>query len=110
MPNIFSSSDLKTTRAGAVNLTTLANRDTLGVDALQVERVQIAPGARTEPASVSAAEYFLYVIRGAGRAQVGDQTFPLEAESVLWLESGDTFWLEAGHESLEVLLCRAPAL
>jgi hypothetical protein len=49
------------------------------------------------------------VIRGKGQAYVGQQAFPLSNESVLWLEKEDTFYMEAGLEGLEVLLCQAPA-
>jgi mannose-6-phosphate isomerase-like protein (cupin superfamily) len=81
----------------------------LGVAALQVERVTVEAGKKSEPASAIDTERFLYVIRGTGQAQVGSETFPLAPESMLWIESGDTFILDAGAEQLEVLVCRAPA-
>jgi redox-sensitive bicupin YhaK (pirin superfamily) len=55
------------------------------------------------------AERFVYVVRGNGQAHVSEQAFPLEVESVLWLEKADTFDLEAGPNGLKVLLCHAPA-
>jgi mannose-6-phosphate isomerase-like protein (cupin superfamily) len=48
-------------------------------------------------------------VRGAGLAYVGSKPFPLEPESMLWLEPGDTFSIEAGLDKLEVLVCQAPA-
>ena len=45
---------------------------------------------------------------GKGQAYVGEQAFPLDAESMLWLEKDDIFYLEAGTDGLEVLLCHAP--
>ena len=109
MPTTFGPADLTTTRQAGVTHTMLANRALLGTDALQVEQITLEPGARTRPAQVSTSEHFVYVIRGAGHAYVGHDTFPLESESVLWLEPGDLFSLEAGADALAVLLCRAPA-
>jgi len=109
MPAIFTSSDLTTTRHSGVAQTTLADAARLGTDALQVERLALDPGAHTLPRQASGAEHFLYVIRGTGQARVGSESFPLEPESVLWLEPGDTYIFEGGAETLEGLLCRAPA-
>jgi mannose-6-phosphate isomerase-like protein (cupin superfamily) len=50
----------------------------------------------------------VYVIQGSGQAQVGSEAFPLALESMLWIESGDTFTLEAGTDGLEVLVSQAP--
>ncbi len=72
-------------------------------------RITLDPGARTQPAHASNAEHFVYIIRGAGQARVGSQLYPLEPESILWLEPGDTYAFEAGAGALEMLLCRAPA-
>jgi quercetin dioxygenase-like cupin family protein len=109
MPTIFAPSDLARNHRQGISHTTLADRALLGTDALQVEHLRVDPGARSQTARASGGERFLYVIRGAGRAQVGAESFPLEPESILWLEPGDTVTLEAGAEALEVLQCRAPA-
>jgi quercetin dioxygenase-like cupin family protein len=92
-----------------VDQTTLADRDMLGVEALHVERIKLDPGVHTPAASVLAGEHFLYVIDGSGQARVGPHAFRLEPESILWLEPGDSYSLEAGADTLEVLLCHSPA-
>ena len=109
MPTIFEPDKLPVSHQNGTTYTTLANAAMLGVDALQVERVRLESGQRTEPASAVDAERFLYVIQGTGQAHIGDETFPLAPESMLWIEFGDTFTLEAGDGQLEVLVCRAPA-
>jgi len=109
MPTIFEPNDLPVRNEDGTTYTTLANPVMLGADALQVERVTLDAGKSSEPASAVDAERFLYVIQGSGQAQVGSETFPLAPESMLWIESGDTFTLQAGAEKLEVLICKAPA-
>jgi quercetin dioxygenase-like cupin family protein len=106
---IFSPAELTTTRQAGVAETTLADRALLGSDALHVEQITLDPGVRTQPARVSDGEYFVYVVSGAGQAHVGTELLPLEPETILWLEPGDTYTLEAGAHALVVLLCRAPA-
>ena len=109
MPTIFEPNDLPVRNADGAKYTTLANPAMLGADALRVERVSLDADKSSEPATAVDAERFLYVIQGSGQAQVASKTFPLSTESMLWLESGDTFTLEAGTEGLEVLVCQAPA-
>jgi len=109
MPTIFDPKDLPVAETGGIHTTTLANSTLLGTNALAVQRIHLAAGASTPAFEPAAVERFIYVIRGEGRARVGEQVFPLAAESVLWLEVDDAFFLEAGASGLEVLLCRAPA-
>jgi len=109
MPTIFEPNDLPIRNQDGVTYTTLANAAMLGADALQVERVSLDAGKTSGLASAVDAERFLYVIQGSGQAYVSDETFSLAPESMLWIDPGDTFTLEAGTEQLEVLVCRAPA-
>src|SRR5574341_2167788 len=109
MPTIFEPTDLSDIRKNGAHTAVLANTAMLGTNALQVERITLEAAAKTSLFEAIDAERFLYVIRGAGQAHVGEQEFPLDAESVLWFEKGDSFYLEAGADGLEVLLCRAPA-
>jgi len=109
MPTIFNPEDLPVKRQNGVASTTLADGAMVGSRALQIERVRLEAGSHTQSGRAIGAERFLYVVSGAGRARVGEAAYPLEAESVLWIESGDGFWLEAPTEELEVLICRAPA-
>ena len=109
MPTIFEPNDLPVRNEAGAKYITLANPAMLGADALRVERVSVEAGKISEPVSAVEAERFLYVIQGSGQALVGDKTFPLVSESMLWIESDDMFTLEAGAEGLEVLVCKAPA-
>lgn len=109
MPTVFEHNDLPVKEADKAKIETLANSAMLGTDALQVEKISLEASATSPAYEAAHAERFLYVIRGSGQASVDRQTFPLEAESVLWLAKQDTFFIQAGLEGLEVLLCRAPA-
>ena len=109
MPTIFEPNDLPARKEDGATFTTLTNPAMLGADALQVERVSLEAGKKSEPANAVEAERFVYVIQGSGKAQVGSEIFPLAPESMLWIESGDAFTLEAEADGLEVLVCKAPA-
>jgi quercetin dioxygenase-like cupin family protein len=109
MPTIFEPKDMPVTKKSGISVTTLANRAMLGTDALQVQRIALEADATSESFEAENVERFVYVVRGKGQARVGEQTFTLEAESVLWLEKADAFHFEAGTSRLEVLLCQAPA-
>ena len=109
MPTIFEPKDLPVTERNGVDVATLANQAMLGTNALQVQRILLEPGAESASYRPSDIERFVYVIRGKGQAYVGERAFSLNAESVLWIENEDTFYLEASSDELEVLLCHAPA-
>jgi quercetin dioxygenase-like cupin family protein len=109
MPTIFDPKDLPVTEKHGAKIVTLANQAMLGTDALQVEKILLQPGAESASYPSGDRERFVYVIGGKGQAYIGRQAFPLRPESVLWLEREDTFYMEAGFEGLEVLLCQAPA-
>ena len=109
MPIILEPKDLTVIQKDGVNVAVLAEYSKIGTNALQVERIELKTGAKTPLYDVADAERFIYVIRGNGAAYGGDQKYPLEAESVLWLAREEQFYLEAGAGGLEVLLCRAPA-
>jgi mannose-6-phosphate isomerase-like protein (cupin superfamily) len=109
MPIIFDPKDFPVLEKNGINMVTLANRAMLGTDAFQVERITLKAGEKSPTFEPSEKERFVYVIRGNGQAHVEDQSLPLESESVVWLEKGDAFSLEAGSGSLEVILCQAPA-
>lgn len=109
MPTIFEPADLTTIKKNGTTIATLANPEMLRANALQVERVTLEAVTKTTSHPAIDAERFIYVVRGRGQAHVGEQSFPLDTEAVLWLEKNDVFFLEAGADGLEVLLCRAPA-
>jgi len=109
MPTIFEPKDLPVTGKNGTHITTLANQAMLGTDALQVQHILLETDAKSGSFGAENSERFAYVVRGKGHASVGEQDFPLDPESVLWLEKGDVFHFEASADGLEVLLCRAPA-
>lgn len=109
MPTIFDPKDLAVRQEGKAARTTLADKAMLGTNALQVERVVLEASGNTSPVPAMNVERFIYVIRGTGQAHVGKETYPLEPESILWIEPGDSYSLEASAEQLEILICRAPA-
>lgn len=108
MPTIFEPKDLPVTEMNGVNIAILANNAMLGTNALQVERIMLEADAKSSTFESADAERFVYVVRGKGKGHVGVQAFPLDVESMLWLEKGDAFYLEAGADGIEVLLCHAP--
>lgn len=110
MPKIFESRDLSVKEEKGMRVKTLANATMLGTDALQVKQIMLEAGTKSETFAAVEAERFIYVIHGKGQAYVGEEVFPLETESVLWLEKQDAFMLEADETELELLLCQAPAM
>jgi quercetin dioxygenase-like cupin family protein len=89
---------------------TLADGNTIGAPAMAALRWSLEPHARSPEVRHGENEEMLYVIAGSGQAQVGPTSFELEPESLLWLEPGDRYILEAGAEGLEVLQSYAPGI
>ena len=108
MPTIFEPKDLPIDEKTGVKIATLANQAMLGTDALQVKRITLSANSKSESFDAENMERFVYVISGKGQAQVGNEFFQLEAESVLWLEKTDSFRFETEANELELLLCYAP--
>ena len=108
MSTIFESKDLPLDEKTGVKIATLANQAMLGTDALQVRHITLNANSKSESFASENMERFVYVIGGKGQAQVGTESFPLEAESVLWLEKSDVFHFETEANELELLLCYAP--
>jgi len=108
MPTIFESKDLPLDEKTGVKIATLANQAMLGTDALQVKQIHLDANSKSESFDAENAERFVYVISGKGQAKVGNESFPLETESVLWLEKTDSFHFETEASELELLLCSAP--
>ena len=108
MPTIFEPKDLPLDEKIGIKIATLANQAMLGTDALQVKRITLNANSKSDTFSADNAERFVYVISGKGQARVGNKSFPLEAESVLWLEKSDLFHFETGANEMELLFCFAP--
>jgi len=108
MPTIFEPKDLPIDEKTGMKVATLANQAMLGTDALQVKRITLGTNSKSDSFGAEKAERFVYVISGKGQARVGTESFPLEAESVLWLEKSDVVHFETDANELELLLCYAP--
>jgi len=109
MPTIFEPKELPIDEKTGVKIATLANQAMLGTDALQVKRITMDSNSKSEAFGEENAERFVFVISGKGQAQVGSEAFPLETESVLWLEKNDSFHFETDTDELDLILCYAPA-
>jgi len=70
---------------------------------MRAERWRLEPGSAGSTGSIGA-ETMCYVIAGSGTARVGETTYALEPETVIWMTAGDHVWLRAGAEGLEVLV------
>ncbi|MFQ5860384.1 MAG: AraC family ligand binding domain-containing protein [Dehalococcoidia bacterium] len=109
MSTILRPEDLKIQRQGeGWSETTLADAQVLGAPAMVVRRLSLEPHARGPETVHAEREGLLYVIRGSGVALVGGERLPLEPETLLWLEAGERYHLEADEQGLEVLQGAAP--
>jgi len=110
MPILVKSEQMKTGRRGeGWTETILADSQTIGTAAMIARRWTFEPDARGPETTHGPVEQLLYVIRGSGTAFVGGERLPLNPETVLWLEPGDQYYLEAGESGLEILQGSAPA-
>lgn len=109
MPIIIKPEETKVHRQGDGWVAiTLADRQSIGAPAMVARRWSLQPHARGPELTHGEVEQLLYVIRGAGVAVVNGERLPLAPETVLWLEPGDRYRLEAGGEGLEILQGYAP--
>lgn len=86
----------------------LADAEIIGSPALAARHWSFQPNVAGPQIEHGDYDEMLYVISGNGYAWVGDRRFSLAPESLLWLEAGDSYHLEAGAEGLEVLQGIAP--
>lgn len=70
----------------------------VSVPGLALRLLELAPGAQMELAGDG--ETMAYVVEGRGSSALG----PLEPESLVWLDPGDTLDLEAGPGGLRLLV------
>jgi quercetin dioxygenase-like cupin family protein len=87
---------------------TLADAQTIGTPAMVARRWSLEPRALGPKMTQGESEQLLYVIRGCGVALIEGKRLPLEAETVLWLEPGDQYQIQAGENGLEILQGYAP--
>jgi quercetin dioxygenase-like cupin family protein len=101
MPVLIQSKEMKTEHRGA-------DSRTIGTAAMVARRWTFEPGAHGPELTHGPVEQLLYVIRGSGAAVVNGERLPLNVETVLWLEPGDRYHLEADDSGLEILQGYAP--
>ena len=109
MPIIVNRDDMKETQKGDgwVELT-LADASNFGAPAMVARRWTLQPGATGPMLTQDAKEQMLYVIEGSGKAIVNGQDFPLDKESVLWVEQGEQYQFVADDAGLDILQGYAP--
>jgi len=86
----------------------LAGTAEIGSPAMVARRWSLMPGAKGPGRAHLNKEQLLYVIAGSGIAHIGQEQLKLERETMLWLETGDTYQFEAGPQGLEILQGYAP--
>ena len=74
---------------------------------MRADRHRVEPGSGSPRFPLDGQEAFGYVIAGTGTARVGDETFPLAGESVLWLAACPGLELQAGPDGLDVLVAQS---
>lgn len=75
---------------------------------MEVKRLIFDPNISGPEFTHTDIDKLLYVIKGDGIAKVDNQEFPLDKESILWLESGEKCQFIAGGMGLEILQGSAP--
>ena len=109
LPIIIMPDQMKTYGQGdGWQVVTLADKNATGEPATVARRWSFCPGACGPDVVHHDADQLLYVIHGTGEAEVNGERFPLEQESVLWLEPGDSYRFSAGSKGLEILQGYAP--
>ena len=109
MPVILNSDEVKIFEQGdGVTITTLVDKQVIGEPAMVARRWLLSPGKTSPEYTHGDSEQLMYVISGSGTAQVNGKAWPLEIETMLWLEPGDVYHFIASQEGLEILQGYAP--
>ena len=84
--------------------------ETLNQDSkvMEVKRLILDPNIISPEFTHNDIDQLLYVIKGDGIAKVNSKDFPLDKESILWLESGEKYHFISGGLGLEILQATAP--
>jgi quercetin dioxygenase-like cupin family protein len=109
MPIIINPDETRLTDQGeGWSETTLADSQTIGTPAMVARRLSFEPYTTGPLKAHGETEQLIYVIQGGGEAQVNSEVYPLDTESMLWLEPGDQYRFKAGADGLEILQGYAP--
>ena len=79
---------------------TLASTQVFDQAAMVARRWVFEAGATGPETTHGDHDQLLYVIAGNGQAMVDGNIFPLDHESVLWIEPGETYHFQAGMNDL----------
>ena len=74
---------------------------------MEVKRLILDPNIISPEFTHNEIDQLLYVIKGDGIAKVNSKEFPLDKESILWLESGEKYLFISGGLGLEILQANA---
>jgi quercetin dioxygenase-like cupin family protein len=109
MPIIINPDETRLTDQGkGWSETTLADSQAIGTPAMVARRLSFEPYTTGPLKAHGETEQLIYVIQGGGEAQVNSEVYPLDTESMLWLEPGDQYRFKAGADGLEILQGYAP--
>jgi quercetin dioxygenase-like cupin family protein len=109
MPVIIKANETRLTSQGEGWIeTTLADSHNIGTPAIVARRWSFEPYTLGPLNTHGVVEQLLYVIQGDGEVHVNGEVYPLEGETMLWLEPGDQYQFKAGTDGLEILQGYAP--
>ncbi len=104
MPTILNADDRQQYQEGeGWRIVTIADAKDIGAPAMVARHWYLDPEALGPTNTHGDTEQLLFVIKGSGSALVGEESLPLELESMLWLEPGDQYQFQAGPDGLEIL-------
>ncbi len=83
--------------------TILADFAETGAGSVRLCRWTLEPQAWSPEQRHGRAEAFLYVVRGGGTLWANGRAWLLAPETVVWLEPGDRYRVQAGEEGMELL-------
>lgn len=108
MPVVRQRSEMTTRQGTGWTETVCAGPAAFGAPVeMQARLFTLAPAAAVPPVTVAAQEAMVYVAAGSGTAQVGEERYPLERESMLWLSPATEIVLTAGPDGLECMLAQS---
>jgi quercetin dioxygenase-like cupin family protein len=108
MPILVNEEDVKIVKGEGWTQITVADAGMMGAPAMATRRWVIDAGGQGPHLQQGDTDQLLYIIRGRGKAIVNGEEFPLDTESVLWVEPGEQYQFIAGESGLEILQGYAP--
>ncbi len=81
----------------------MANIDGMDIPGVRLSRWKLDPETMGPEQYHGNAEGFLYVSRGSGTIWANGHPWPLDHETVVWLEPGDRYRIQSGNEGIEIL-------